>query len=290
MSAGVLEVGMRHFETAIPGPENPLGVINVPGDCATVEEALMKASPGQTILFAEGEHTWRGKIEVEKAVHVRGMKDEVTGFPATKLRGRWRIRIPPPDPWVRNPQEMCSLTNVWCESESGYCMEISNGHVQLHNSRVFCNGGTALSVFNCEVGLHGCILGFIRPRSNYGLVVGDRGVVWMRQSVLRNCKNGAFLRDTGVLKMHQCEIHRAAHAFGCIIPNEADLEVTSCRLAEIENNWHIVTRPSKLFQEANYNENGELIFLHGHEDGKHAFKYGEHAEDDIPPPHDPHEQ
>ena len=73
-------------------------------------------------------------------------------------------------------------------------------------------------------------------------------------------------------------------------PNEADLEVTSCRLAEIESNWHIVTRPSKLFQEANYNENGELIFLHGHEDGKHAFKYGEHAEDDIPPPHDPHEQ
>jgi len=55
-----------------------------------------------------------------------------------------------------------------------------------------------------------------------------------------------------------CEIHRAAHAFGCIIPNEADIEITNCRLAEIESEWHRATRPSKLFQEANYNEQGDV--------------------------------
>ena len=78
-----------------------------------------------------------------------------------------------------------------------------------------------------------------------------------------------------MLKMHLCEIHRAAHAFGCIIPNEADLEITNCRLAEIESKWHRASRPSKLFQEANYNEHGDLIYIHGGSDGKHAFKYGE---------------
>ena len=77
-------------------------------------------------------------------------------------------------------------------------------------------------------------------------------------SVLRYCKTGAFLRDTGALKMHMCEIHRAAHAFGCIIPNEADIEITNCRLADIESEWHRATRPSKLFQEANYNEQGDV--------------------------------
>ena len=79
----------------------------------------------------------------------------------------------------------------------------------------------------------------------------------MRQSVLRYCKNGAFLRDTGTLKMHMCEIHRAAHAFGCIIPNESELEVTGSRLAEIESNWHRASRPAELYQEANYNQDGE---------------------------------
>jgi len=78
--------------------------------------------------------------------------------------------------------------------------------------------------------------------------------------------------------MHMCEIHRAAHAFGCIIPNEADIEITNCRLAEIESEWHRATRPSKLFQEANYNEQGEYIFIHGDVDGKHTFKYGEHMD------------
>ena len=237
--------------------ENPNGVINVPADCSGLEEALKRATPGQTILVAEGDHTWQGKIELDKAVHIRGIRDKVTGFPASKLRGRWRVRIPPPTPWDRNPQEVCTFTNVWCESDSGYCMEITLGHVQMHNSRVYCNAGTSLSVSNTEVGLHGCVLGFPKPSANYGLVVGHKGVVWMHQSVLRCCKNGAFLRETGVLKMHMCEVHRTAHAFGCIIPNESTLEVTNSRLAEIESNWHRASRPASLFQQANYNEKGK---------------------------------
>jgi hypothetical protein len=237
--------------------ENPNGVINVPADCSGLEEALKRATPGQTILVAEGEHTWQGKIELDKAVHIRGIRDKVTGFPASKLRGRWRVRIPPPTPWDRNPQEVCTFTNVWCESDSGYCMEITLGHVQMHNSRVYCNAGTSLSVSNTEVGLHGCVLGFPKPSANYGLVVGHKGVVWMHQSVLRCCKNGAFLRETGVLKMHMCEVHRTAHAFGCIVPNESTLEVTNSRLAEIESNWHRASRPASLFQQANYNEKGK---------------------------------
>ncbi len=245
-------------QTPVVEPEeNPNGVINVPADCAGLEEALKGATPGQTILVAEGEHTWRGKIELDKAVHIRGIRDKVTGFPASKLRGRWRVRIPPPTPWDRNPQEVCTFTNVWCESDSGYCMEITLGHVQMHNSRVYCNAGTSLSVSNSEVGLHGCVLGFPKPSANYGLVVGHKGVVWMHQSVLRCCKNGAFLRETGVLKMHMCEVHRSAHAFGCIIPNESSLEVTNSRLAEIESNWHRASRPASLFQQANYNEKGK---------------------------------
>lgn len=181
----------------------------------------------------------------------------MTGFPSSKLKGRWRIKIPPPNRWDRNPQELCTFANLWCESESGYCMEMTGGHVQMHNVRCFCNVGTSLSVSNAEVGLHGCILGYPKPSSNYGLVVGNRGLVWLQQSVLRYCKHGAFLRDTGILKMHACEIHQAANAFGCIIPNEAELEVTQCRLAEIENKWHRSSRPCKLFQEANYNQAGE---------------------------------
>ena len=105
--------------------------------------------------------------------------------------------------------------------------------------------------------MHGCIVGYPKPSANYGVVVGHKGVVWMHQSVLRCCKNGAFLRETGVLKMHMCEVHRTAHAFGCIIPNESSLEVTNSRLAEIETNWHRASRPAFLFQEANYNEKGK---------------------------------
>jgi len=201
---------MKHFETAMVAPEdNENGVINVPADCMTVEEAIKAATAGQTILFAEGEHAWKGKIEVEKALHFRGLRDKVTGFPASKLRGRWRIRIPPPNPWDRNPQELCTFTDVWCESDSGYCMEITQGHVQMHNVRCFCNGGTSLSVSNTEVGvscagllvqarprlrpdgqvpadqLHGCILGFPRPGASYGIVVGEKGLVWMQQTVMR---------------------------------------------------------------------------------------------------------
>ena len=250
---------MKHFETAMIEPsDNPLGVINVPADCETIVEAIKRATPGQTILFAEGDHTCKGKIVVDKALHFRGVKDTVTGFPASKLQGRWRIKISPPDAWDRNPQELCTFIDVWCESESGYCMEISQGQIQMHNVRMFCNGGTALAISDSEVGLHGCILGNLKKESqaNYGLLVGEKGLVWMQQSVLRYCKSGAFLRETSILKMHLCEIHRTACAFGCIVPNESELEVTNCRLAEIESNWHRCSRPSKLFQEACYNEQG----------------------------------
>ena len=132
----------------------------------------------------------------------------MTGFPISKLKGRWRIKIPAPNAWDRNPQELCTFTNLLCESESGYCMEMTAGHVQMHNVRCFCNAGTSLSVSNTEVGLHGCILGFPKPSANYGLVVGSRGLVWLQQSVLRYCKHGAFLRDTGILKMHLCKFTR----------------------------------------------------------------------------------
>ena len=204
---------MKHFETAVAEPEaNTNGVVRVPADCATVEEAIKAAAPGQTILLDEGEHAWRGKIEMEKALHFHGVRDKVTGFPISKLRGRWRIKIPPPNRWDRNPQELCTFTNVWCESDSGYCMEITQGHVQMHNVRCFCNGGTSLSVSNTEVGvsfarvecvrdtyslhpdctenslisqLHGCILGYPKPGASYGIVVGEKGVVWMQQTVMR---------------------------------------------------------------------------------------------------------
>jgi hypothetical protein len=54
---------MKHFETAMVAPENnPNGVIKVPADAATIVEAIKMATPGQTLLFAEGEHTWKGKI------------------------------------------------------------------------------------------------------------------------------------------------------------------------------------------------------------------------------------
>lgn len=54
---------MKHFETQMVAPEdNPNGVINVPADAATILEAVKMATPGQTILFAEGEHMWKGKI------------------------------------------------------------------------------------------------------------------------------------------------------------------------------------------------------------------------------------
>jgi len=160
---------MKHFETALVEPaENANGVIHVPADCATMEEAVRRATPGQTILFAEGEHMWRGKIQVEKALHFRGMRDKATGFPSSKLRGRWRIRIPAPQPWDRNPQDLCTLTNLLCQSESGYCVDITLGHVQMHNVRCFCNNGTALAVSNAEVGLHGCILGFPKASASYG--------------------------------------------------------------------------------------------------------------------------
>ena len=251
---------MKHFDTPIVDPAgNRNGVINVPADCETIVEAIAMATPGQTILFAEGEHTWKGKVDVGKALHFCGIRDKVTGFPAAKLKGRWRIKIPPPSAWDRNPQELCTFTNLLCESQSGYCMDISGGHVQMHNVRCFCKGGTAMAVSDTEVGMHGCILGNPKPSASYGLVVGNKGLVWMQQSVLRYCKIGAFMRETGILKMHLCEVHQAAHAFGSLVPNEAELEITNCRLAEIECKWHRSSRPSKLFQEANYDQHGEKI-------------------------------
>jgi len=36
----------------------------------------------------------------------------------------------------------------------------------------------------------------------------------------------------------------------------SDIEITKCKLAEIESEWHRATHPSKLLPEADYNEQG----------------------------------
>ena len=114
---------------AVDAAEPP--VLHVPGDYLTVPEAVAAAQPGDgadlvatllclackhpakfappspptpsdrrlcptgdTIEVAQGEHSWPGKIFVDKALTVRGFRDKTSGFPASFLRGRSAERSP----------------------------------------------------------------------------------------------------------------------------------------------------------------------------------------------------
>ena len=116
---------------AVDAAEPP--VLRVPGDYPTVPEAVAAAQPGggpssqtccagrtlackhppkfappcpptpsncrlcptgDTIEVAQGEHSWPGKIFVDKALTVRGFRDKMSGFPASFLRGRSAERSP----------------------------------------------------------------------------------------------------------------------------------------------------------------------------------------------------
>jgi len=65
----------------------------------------------------------------------------------------------------------------------------------------------------------------------------------------------AFVHDViGVLAVWQPNKPKTKYQFRRM--TSSDIKITNCRLAEIESEWHRATHPSKLFQEANNNEQG----------------------------------
>jgi hypothetical protein len=49
---------------------------------------LRRCLAGGIVEVAQGEHSWYGKVVVDKCLTIRGERDRVSGFPASILRGR----------------------------------------------------------------------------------------------------------------------------------------------------------------------------------------------------------
>mmetsp|Transcript_60807 Transcript_60807/g.144075 ORF Transcript_60807/g.144075 Transcript_60807/m.144075 type:complete len:273 (-) Transcript_60807:60-878(-) len=249
-------------------------VLRVPGDYPTVPEAAAAAQPGDTIEVGKGEHSWPGKIFVDKAFTVRGFRNRISGFPESFLRGRWQLCIPPPLPWDPDPKTLGKFVDVWCENESGCTINVVGGDWEFDNCRVLCSLGTALSVPRGNVVVLKSTVGAskeIQP-AIHGINVGEFGAVSAVQTAVRNCKCGVFMRSSAKLTMEASEVHRVLIALGCILPNQCEVGVFSTRLHQYGALWHQSSRPTWLIQKGNYDEYGNPLHLHGEEDGKHYFQ------------------
>ena len=158
---------MKFFEHG-EDEEHPRPVVSV-ADGQSLSEALERLEGGETIQLQGGCYNHVDKWLLHKPVRLVGAVDEASGSPATIVTGRFNVSAPPAEPWRGGDQEqVTSFRNIHFSSESGYCCEVVQGEVQMHNCKAVCERGTAMMVDEAAVGLHGCFVGSEGGRANYG--------------------------------------------------------------------------------------------------------------------------
>lgn len=75
---------------------------------------------------------------------------------------RWRLCVPPPLKWDLDPRTTGSFTDVRCQADGGYCVQVTGMHWEMVNSRFLCSGGTAMFVSSGHVTLDRCWVGGVK--------------------------------------------------------------------------------------------------------------------------------
>jgi competence ComEA-like helix-hairpin-helix protein len=156
--------------------------LKVPGDYATIQEALNAAVPGDTVVLAPGDYT--GNITMHDSVTLAG-----SGPENTIIRGQVR--------WFGSDGVSVTGVKVTADGASGYSPDVG---INV-DGEIFTVSGTVVEGFGSGIGVdstvEGEITGNIVRNNKFGIEINESAAVLISNNVVNNNSHGGIVLFSG---------------------------------------------------------------------------------------------